>query len=492
MSVRGIAAGALLLALGAAGCADGEAIGIGGEPLAATALDLEVGGPAAVVLVVVDTLRADMVSFGGHHLRTTPFIDRLARRGVVFTAAYAPSSWTVPSMASLHTSLHPASHGIVSGFVRQDGSDEVARQQVLGDSFVTLAEAFGNSGYKTVGVAANRHLAAKLGFGQGFDVYYEEADFIHAAKTFNQVAETHLERAFGQDWPSAWIEQRPFVWLHYFDPHAPYIPRLPWVRVFADDYVAFPETYPANLTPRQLRERFPAPGVEYRDCALPLYESEIAYFDDRLRRLAEKLGVEQKDVLLVFTSDHGEEFAEHGALGHWSSLHEELVRVPLVFYWPRGIRQGARVDQPVSLLDVYPTLVELAGLEPAPGLQGQSLVPLLRGDGDGDSERELLFQLDPPRPVIKALRAGRWKLIRPAGALSEPLLFDLDDDPGEQRDVAREYPAVTERLERRLGDLLGALPPAPAAELTIEPDPDRRRQLEELGYLAGEADGGAR
>jgi arylsulfatase A-like enzyme len=473
------------LALGCAEHADAALDGESSSPLDAVG---RADGPAAVVLVVVDTLRADICSVNGHYRKTTPFIDSLAENGVVFTAAYAPSSWTVPSMASLHTSLYPVSHGIFSGAILS-GAGEKYQQQVLGDSFVTLAEVLKGAGYKTIGVPANMHLGAKLGFGQGFDAYFDDARFLNA-KAFNRVAEGYLDQALGPGWPATFGEKKAFVWLHYFDPHAPYVPRLPWIRAFAPDYLEHPADFPAKLEPFELHARFPRADRNYRECALPLYEAEVAYWDDRFKRLARKLGVEQRDVLVVFTSDHGEEFADHGQLGHTHTLYEELVRVPLVFYWPRGIRSGARIDEPVSILDIYPTLLELAGVDPPAGLQGRSLAPLLRGERSPDPERELLFELYPPKPTIKAIRQGRWKLIQRFAPHGEAMLFDLVDDPGERHDLAAARPKVTARLVERLAETIRELPPAPTARRLDVIDAELREQLERLGYLAEDYDDG--
>ena len=153
--------------------------------------------PRAVLLVVADTTRADFVSFAGHHRRTTPFLDKLARNGVIFDNAYAPSSWTVPSMASLFTSLNPTSHGVVVGGFR----DQVARKDYvvprLPETFETLAETFKLAGYRTVGAAANRFLAAETGFDQGFDEYYQRANFI-GANRLNKIASKRMRWAYRQ------------------------------------------------------------------------------------------------------------------------------------------------------------------------------------------------------------------------------------------------------------------------------------------------------
>jgi len=156
--------------------------------------------------------------------------------------------------------------------------------------------------------------------------------------------------------------------------------------------------------------------------------------------------------------------------------------VPLMFYWPAGLRGGRRIDAPVSLVDVYPTLAELVDAEPPDGAQGQSLVPLLRGE-PGDPERPILLELWPPRPERQGIRRGRWKLIRslePARAIE---LFDLDADPRESVNLADRNPELAAELERQLDELLGRLPAAAPIDLPAVTDPELLEQLRNMGYV---------
>ncbi len=439
--------------------------------------------PSAVLLVVLDTLRADYVSFMGHDRQTTTFLDSLAEKGVVFTRAYAPASWTVPSMASMHTSLLPKSHGIIKGrIVTGKKKHAVIDQPVLSDSFVTLGEVFKQAGYTTVGVAANRHLARSLGFGQGFDHYYPPAHFLDA-KPFGRVAERFLKKAFGEDWPRDWKRSESFIWFHYFDPHIPYSARLPWAHVFAEDYHQSPEQYPEELFIGKLKELYPSPDADYKACVSPLYESEVAYFDEHFKRLARQMGVEDGDVLVVFTSDHGEEFGEHGGMGHGQSVYEELVHVPLMFYWPRGIPEARRVDQPVSIVDIYPTLLELAGVPAPAGLQGESLVPALFGY-ESEAPRELIIeQRHTGEAEQLAIVRGSWKLIVSYCEEEQLELYNLAEDPLEQRDLADEKIALVRELRWLLDKRIESLPDPPRAESRSFEDPELIEQLKNMGYM---------
>ena len=434
--------------------------------------------PAAVVLITIDTLRADFVSFNGHAPQTTPFLDELARTGVVFSQAYATSSWTVPSMASLFTSLTPSSHGVTRGAVRRE---KVVSQRALPSSLTTLAETLKQAGYATVGVPGNLHLSAEMGFGQGFD-YYADAGF-HSAPTINALANQQLEHAFGAGWHDTWKTRRPFLWVHYFDPHDPFTARAPWISRYAPAFDANPSAFPAGLTMRSLRQRFPNPDAALAARLTPLYESEVSYTDDAIRAIGSRLGLEDPNLLLIVTADHGEEFVDHGALGHGHTLYEELVRVPLFLRWPSGLPQGVRVDTPVSLLDIFPTLVELLDLSPPPmPLQGHSIAPLLRGAAD-PTPRRLYFELD-RRPRRRAIRDGTWKLIREFGDPPRMRLFDLDHDPRELHDLAQEHGDIAKRLAGELADWHAALPRPPENPRDVPIRNDAAtEQLHALGYL---------
>ncbi|MFV2074178.1 MAG: sulfatase [Thermoanaerobaculales bacterium] len=434
--------------------------------------------PSTVVLVSVDTLRADSVSFAGHQSATTPFMDRIARDGVVFTNAYATSSWTPPSVGSLLTGLYPTSHGVTTGDIRIRGKVE---QPVLPAALTTLAEAFHSAGYTTIGVPANRHLMASLGFAQGFDHYYRRANF-YPAKPLNEEVRRLLKEAFGDGWRDTWKTTKTFLWIHYFDPHDPYFARRPWIDTFDPAYAKDPSDYPEGIVMLEMRKRYPRPDTALGAKIRPLYDSEIAYWDDSFRELAKELGLDSPDVLLAFTSDHGEELAEHGALGHSQSLYEELVHVPMMIRWPAGIKGGRSTPETVSIVDLYPTLVDLAGLKLPAGLQGRTLAPFLRGRTPME-KRPVFMQLMPPKPHQLAVRSGSWKLIAPRNGADSPKLFDLRADPGEHHDVSSANPMVSKQLEEMLVRWFEDLPPSPELRTLALTDKEVEEQLRALGYL---------
>ncbi len=445
--------------------------------------------PDAIVLVVVDTLRADMLSYDGHHRSTTPGLESIVSNGVVFKNAYASSSWTAPSMASLFTSVYPTSHGAISPILKNGKKLAKYGPPTLDKSFFTLAELFREGGYQTVGVATNQYLSSDLGHGQGYDVYYNKSNN-HNAKKLNKTAVQHFFEAFGSEWYDAWQKQKSFIWIHYFDPHGPYFPKSPWIDRLAPDYRQRSWHFPPKRKIPEQKEYLENLDAEYKKQALPYYQSEVLFWDHWFAQLAEQMNLTAPNTLFVLTSDHGEEFGEHGGVTHGKTLYEELVRVPLVFYWPAGFEGGRTIETPVSLVDLYPTLADIADLKPPPGTEGKSLVPLLiPRDGDpraGSLNRRSIFmELLPPKPDKKAIRKGDWKLIVSTSRSGKKKheLFNLADDPEEQNNLAPSHKATVSELVDELGEIVSGLAPPPKSDKTIEIDSDLLEQLENLGYV---------
>lgn len=346
-------------------------------------------GPSPdVFLFVIDTLRAVSLEPYGAAPGRSPFVAELAKRGVVFTRAFSTSSWTVPAMNSIITGLYPREHGVDRGGVGQGG---VVGQRVLPERAVTLAERLGAAGYATFGVCTNQHLHPRFGFAQGFDEFVGEG-FLKLP--FPDLAVDSLaERVRAAD-PA-------FAWLLYFDPHHPYRTNPPWFERWntsgfenwnaltldaasrihraasglADDAPIPPAEAVAVhrrarlmtlLDPRDLirvaRQGGAGVANRYLEFMRAAYDSEVARFDESLRRNFERLGVGDDD-LVILTADHGEEFDDHGSIGHRfrGSLYQELVHVPLLVLLPGREHAGEVVSAPVSLVDIMPTILEAAG-----------------------------------------------------------------------------------------------------------------------------------
>jgi arylsulfatase A-like enzyme len=421
-----------------------------------------------IILITIDTLRWDHVSSYGYERSTTPFLDSLAASGVRFTRGYSTSSWTVPAVASLMTSLQPESHGVVSGTVTRG---KVHGQQVLAEDLTRLPGLLRDAGYTTFGITANGHLTRRLGYAQGFD-RYENLGFGASADEVG----SHLEL-----WRDEIERSAPyFVWLHYFDPHTPYVPRVPWLVEFAPDSTM---KAPGRLTVRNAG-RYEEMGLKKHtpdfNYVVALYDSEIGYTDDAIRKAVRLLDPASDDLVLV-TSDHGEGFLDHGEFGHGGSLFEEQVRVPLIVRFPAGRARGRVVEDPVSLVDVGPSLLDFLDIDIPDVFQGRSFVPLV--EGERRDARPIVISLDrSERQELQAVVQGDWKYVRYIGARSEELLYHLGTDPTEQENVAGssrlKKVALAELLQQELTRYSAEIQPE-----VLTATEEKLEELRSLGYV---------
>jgi arylsulfatase A-like enzyme len=456
----------LVLALGAVACARGE-----GEPAPAAAVE----GPAAthpnVLLVVVDTLRWNHVGSYGARRETSPAIDRLAASGARFDRAYSTAPWTMPAVASMLTGQYPSRHSATSF------------DRALPEDVDTLAEVLGRNGSATAGVVSHTAIAAKHGFAQGFDVWLESEarghDHVSTAGVTRQALE-QLDRLAPGPAPF-------FLFVHYFDPHYNY-KRHPEVgfappragRLDGTELMRAIRDMQDSLTPEEI------------DFVTALYDEEIRHTDGGIGQLLERVDAAglAPDTLVVLTADHGEEFLDHGRLGHTRTLYDELVRVPLIVRGP-GTEAGTVVETPVSLVALMPTILDLAGIGPGDlPLQALSLRPYL--SGAAPSRAPAVFsEVDfvPVRttrtmgPVHKkAVVVGRHKLVREDGS-GRLELYDLLDDPGEQSDLAAAQPELTARLATTLEDAVVSAGSAAFAPARVSYDEEEIKALKSLGYV---------
>jgi arylsulfatase A-like enzyme len=399
-----------------------------------------------VVVILVDTLRADHLPTYGYPRATAPFLSALATEGVVFEKAWSTSSWTAPAAASLFTSLYPQEHGVVHSLDHTDTAADGRRLvNRIPEDVETLAEMFKAAGYRTLGVSDNAHVSRETGFDQGFDEF-ESATGATAERLHKWVRDHRAKMAAGPY----------FLYVHYVEPHEPYLPREPWYSEFARDGQAHPT-----------HAKF-----------VNAYDSEIRSLDDGLGRLYRACGWSE-DTVVIVTSDHGEEFGDHGGGGHAHSLYSEVLRVPLVVHGLPGA-VPRRIDEPVSLIDVMPTLRELVGRPADARAEGVSLLGLLRGGGQG-FDRPLfahLVQFETGR-IWEATLQGEWKRLRlRPGA---PQLYNLADDPREERDLSETLPSVSGALDRRDRAFAARRPDAPAPVETLV-SRETAESLRALGY----------
>ncbi len=426
-----------------------------------------------VLLVVIDTLRADRLGCQGGARDLTPNLDRLAAEGVRFANAWSQAPWTLPSTASLLTSLYPEQHGAGGSLPRFRGLDPTVR---------TLAEDLRDAGYRTGSIVNVAFLDEPFGLTRGF----EDVDAKHFES--NRVVRRATETT---DAALAWLEKgdgRPFFLLaHYFDPHAVYDPPQPYRRRFAaegdreEDGFVFGTR--VEMIAIRRGELVPDPATLER--AERLYDGEVAYTDHEVGRLLaglEALGLAE-DTLVVVTSDHGEEFGDHGGFEHGHTMYTELLHVPLLLRLP-GVLPRRVVDAAVRLVDVAPTVLELCGLPPNPEHAGESLTRLLGGTEPAD--RDSLAHGNFWGPPLRSWRSGPLHLIVPPSERRPPELYDWRADPREQEDLARVRPREVERLRHELADFeRWAAAHRSGRGGAVELDPELRRHLGGLGYTDG-------
>lgn len=399
------------------------------------------GSRTNVLIIGVDTLRPDHLGCYGYLRDTTPNIDSLAAEGVLFEKALSQAPWTLPSFATVFTSLYPTQHGAV-----RLGNG-------LKTSFPTLAGILKAHGYRTGAIINASTLKTATGVNRGFDHY-------HVISMDGRLADGATRDAL------SWIDQAPdqpfLMFAHYFDPHRPYAPPPPYHRMYDGGYQGpIGDSFNLegfSLIKTEMSEQMKVLTNEDWDHIKALYDGEISFTDREIGALLaglESRGL-RRNTLVVFLSDHGEEFYEHRCYGHGHSLYNELLAVPLVFSLPGVLPENRRVRQQVRLVDVSPSVLDILGIESEAAFEGISLKPLLYGTGDLPASGgqtlppDLAFAESIAQgPELKCIVRYPWKMIY--NTLSgEETVFRLDEDPGEHRDLATAEPGLLNRFERML------------------------------------------
>ncbi|MCP5101759.1 MAG: sulfatase-like hydrolase/transferase [bacterium] len=423
-----------------------------------------------IILVTIDTLRADHLSSYGYHRETSPFIDGIADRSLVFKNAYATSSWTAPSMASIFTGLYPRRHGVLHG-VAHGAEGAVVDQEMLSPRFPTIAKILKTAGYTTFGVSSNGHVSRGTGFAGGFD-YFKTHWFMKCPVPNNTVKKwlKHIRKA-----------PRYFLWMHYFDPHNPYTPRMPWVKAYTMASGSYGKwTREPMVNPKEYIEDTRKDGNAL-NTLIDRYDSEINYCDGYIKDLLELLAPDD-NTLIIITSDHGEAFLEHDQLLHGATLFDEVIRVPLLIKLPGKGTTGKTITRPVSNRDIFSTIVDIAGLETAEKIPGNSLFPLATGNAAVPAQWPIYYELDWVG-FGKAVRSGDWKLIIDGREEKKRFLFDMRSDPAESRNLVEERSEEAKRLESLLKNWLTAHPQFKAKKIKRAVGKEQEDKLKSLGYL---------
>ena len=461
------------------------------EPPAAPEALIAVGAPLRrdrpnLVLISIDTLRADRLGAYGHDRPTSPTIDRFAADAVLFENAVSQAPVTAPSHATLFTGLYPEAHRVQNMF---DGEQNTGAPP-LAPQIPTLAEMLRAAGYATAARVGGGNISPSIGFGRGFDSYVV-LQAVHGWRAIEQftVASEVLSGLAGQPDPF-------FLFVHTYETHAPYLPLPEYRSQFVDPDYAGRIIGDADELDRiaggaylsrhrAYFERVDRSSVADRRHLLDLYDACIRYADDAVAVLLdriESLGIADHTIV-VLLSDHGEQFGEHGGFEH-DALWQEVLHVPLVMRVPEGVRpgwHGRRVSETVGLVDVVPTLLALMDLPAPDHLQGHSLVARVEDDAD---EPAWAFSQYRARKGT-ALLAGDWKWLHAEGT-GPPMLFDLSIDPDEFMDRSEdrlEWRRTAAAKVRRIVAASRGLWALAAAPEPVQPSEATRRQLEALGYV---------
>ena len=449
-----------------------------------------------VLLITVDTLRPDHLSAYGYGRDTSPNIDSLARRGVLFKSAITAAGRTVQSFPSILTGVYPMVHGL-----RYEGQSH----QII-EGRLTLTRALRSTGYAAFAVTQGLNVGLHRDFDPGSydpDVYVDP----QGNKVFLPARNDREASRKAVGWLRGRKDKdRPFfLWLRYNAPHWPYEAPAPYGEMFDPGYRGA-HTFNQEKAPGLERGDiiFGKTRLQAREMqhAVAHYDGEIAYADRAIGDLLEALrGLGLYDrTLVVLTSDHGESLGEHDYFfEHGAYLYDPSVRVPLIVSYPPALPSGRTVEAQARTIDILPTVLEAAGLEIPPGLQGVSLVAAARDPGGAPtllaySESGRNFYPDNPRQYLEGV-AGKWRMIRSADfklimipRRPEPIweLYDLRSDPGERVNALERFPREAAALKAALFELLAA---DPAREEQEEPPlpPELEEQLRGLGYIGGGA-----
>ena len=396
-----------------------------------------------LLFITIDTCRADHIGAYGSQTAQTPILDNLALHGIVFENCYTPVPLTLPSHCSIFTGRYPLGHN-----VRNNGT------YFLNPNQVTLAEKIKERGYQTFAVVASFVLLSKFGLNRGFDFYDDTLDTHRIYNNFNsEIIASEVYEKFRR-WFGKNYQQKFFIWLHFYDPHAPYTP---------------PEDFAAK----------------FKNDAEGLYDGEIAFVDFTIGKVIKDL--EEKAILgktvIVICGDHGEAFGEHQEFEHGIFCYQEALKVPLIFYNENLFAKVRSIRQRVNLTDILPTLFDLYAIEIPKSVQGKSMVNLLN---DGREKTERTFYIESMYgkeemnwAPLTGVISGRYKYI----SLPQPEMYDIENDGGEKNNLYSEKNDLARKLDRVLMRLIADYSES-GVNARRELTPEDREHLRALGYIS--------
>ncbi len=404
-----------------------------------------------VVLIVIDTLRADHLPFygykGGYKRNTAPFMNKLSKQSVIFKHAFAASSWTAPATASIFTSLYPFQHGVQMGLLaikfaqRIDPNITVNR---IPEKIKTITEVLKDNGYKTFGISDNLNIGELEGFTQGFDKFetygYREAPFIT-----DKILKWKNKMLSGGKY---------FLFIQFMDPHAPYYAKKPWYKhsdIFEEDIIS-------------------------------RYDSEIRFVDSYIKKLYKEFGWD-KNTLLIITADHGEGLWDHGHMDHGKSLYIEEIHVPLIFHFPE-IKNRKTIYPSVSTIDILPTVRDILGIKESKEEVGKSLLPLIEGKKNNLDNRYLYSHLWKNIKKVVEFRATihkRWHFI--IDPSKNRFLFNMSNDKKEKFNVYSAHIKLGKKLEKKFTAFYINSKKYARKKVHLKLTKEKIKKLKSLGYV---------
>jgi arylsulfatase A-like enzyme len=402
-----------------------------------------------IIFLVIDALRPDALPCYGNKIVQTPTIDRVANDGVVFKEAYTALPKTLPSMCSFLTGLYPRTHGVLEmGIPLRENQD-------------TLAEILKLRGYATAAFIANYVLSEEIsGLHQGFDNYFAgfplKKEAISISGSFNPLVEKRADTLTESMiyWLENNLTNKFFIWAHYMDPHAAYDPPPPYNKMYSELNKVLPDF---KIRPELIHYQAKIKGKEDFLYYLSQYYGEVSFCDEQIGRLLEFL--HDKDLydntLIIITADHGESFGEHKRFfSHGHNLYQENIRIPFIFSLPAVIDGGKEIDSPVISIDMMPTILHLMKIEPKSTIQGENLLPLIRGD---KKKRDNPILVQAYGGAGWSIIKNNWKLIHLIKGRSYQL-FELSKDPNEQHDLGQKNISKMTQLRKLLKTNVNSFP----------------------------------
>lgn len=434
------------------------------------ALQTQPRNPMNVILIAVDTLRFDHTSLGAQRPGTRDFTPNLrawAERGVVFQSAISQAPWTLPAFASVMTGKYPQEHGAIS------------MRGLLSPGHVTLAEIFREAGYMTGAVVSHEYVDSRHGFSQGFEWFNDSPEIVYNPPSSRRVSDGAL------DFLNAQGNAPFFLFTHYFDPHYVFQNHVDWG--YADDYTGWLAKDRSLVEIETLRDNQDRLSEEDLAYLLNLYDEEIAFTDAQIGRVLQWVSDAglADDTAIVFIADHGEEFMDHGRIGHTVTLYDELIHVPMFCVLPGIEARSDPVSDVVETRGIFQMLLDYTGLSGDP--TSRMLAKITAQNRETEDAFSVVWLPDAPADSgkqvrISSLRTRQWKLIHDHVA-NKRTLFDLTTDPAEKRNVADSHPTPLAELGSRLDAWMARMNRKASPVRRLQLTPEEEQNLEALGYL---------